>query len=188
MELSRCPSDTNLQMHILRNTESEMLHLCTFHIHLMSKTLTENIFPESTAVHQIDMNWSEGSVPIGQFWLNNCNYYTVGGDSWNFSLHPRLLLFTSASSHSHSALSHLASFIGSKSQNRNPGKQNKSVYLYRGAFSSYIQSRYFGLLWIPNRVHCFATPVVVNVRANMFIVMHTEDETFFSNTNSPKDT
>lgn len=102
-----------------------MLHLCTFHIRLMSKTLTENIFPESTEVHQIDMNWSEGSVPIGQFWLNNCNYYTVGGDSWNFSLHPRLLLFTAASSHSHSALSHVASFIGSKSQNRNPGKQNK---------------------------------------------------------------
>lgn len=112
-------------MHILRNTESEMLQLCTFHIHLMSKTLTENIFPESTEVHQIDMNWSEGSVPIGQFWLNNCNYYTVGGDSWNFSLHPRLLLFTSASSHSHSALSFVASFIGSKSKNRNPGKQNK---------------------------------------------------------------
>lgn len=112
-------------MHILRNTESEMLQLCTFHIHLMSKTLTENIFPESTEVHQIDMNWSEGSVPIGQFWLNNCNYYTVGGDSWNFSLHPRLLLFTSASSHSHSALSFVASFIGSKSQNRNPGQQNK---------------------------------------------------------------
>lgn len=96
-------------MHILRNIESEILHLCTFHIHLMSKTLTENIFPKSTEVHQIDMNWSEGSVPIAQCWLNNCNYYTVGGDSWNFSLHPRLLLFTSASSHSHSALSYVAS-------------------------------------------------------------------------------